>query len=670
MSAPAVHLYLSVGGSLSRSVSRDQLFGSRVGAEEISLPVVLVLIVLTPLLPFHQVTATDTATYQPHDGIYIVDNGGFNQTKGVVAGNGTASNPYIIEGWEITSSPGIYIRYTSVFFIIRNVYVHGAEIGVQFLYVTNGQLVNSTISESNGVSVESSNYNVIANNTISKNAVHGLFVFGSRYLNVTGNIIAENVNSGVDLRSHSNIRFTANKVLRNGSAGIDASSSNLVFSDNVISQNGGPGIWLEYNGNINVTGNGFFENSNGIVLTYLTGTVRIFHNHFVQNWIRPQARSSLTGVNIWDDGYPSGGNYWSDYAGSDICSGPDQNACDNADGIGDTAYGLDINNYDRYPLMQPWGRQDTDSPYWPGTTTLNAISVGPFGLTLEWTSASDDNWVAKYRVYQGMSMIADLPGTVHSHTVNELLPATTYVFKVEAGDAWNNWSIDGPSLTVTTPDIPPLPPPQPGAVLFYRLRFPRDVHQGELFSLKNEFWNIGEAHLRIVSVKVASDFGTYTLFSANPQYPTICGNTYSGTLDVGVGQGRTLNETITVPSDANIGNRTITATVGWQYLDLVQVYPWDPPVSLWCDAPPLVLQIWAQVHPNPQSNQNPSPNQNPPPRQPPSGPSIGPFSISRLSNWVTASIPFALGIYSALVVSAVFLLIREKRRARKTPLAT
>jgi len=51
-------------------------------------------------------------------------------------------------------------------------------------------------------------------------------------------------------------------------------------------------------------------------------------------------------VNVWDDGYPSGGNYWSDYTGVDA----------NSDGIGDTPYILDAQNVDNYPLMQPFNK--------------------------------------------------------------------------------------------------------------------------------------------------------------------------------------------------------------------------------------------------------------------------------------------------------------------------
>ncbi len=57
--------------------------------------------------------------------------------------------------------------------------------------------------------------------------------------------------------------------------------------------------------------------------------------------------------NAWDIGYPSGGNYWSDYNGSDLLSGPYQNET-GGDGIGDTPYVIDVNNMDKYPLMEPW----------------------------------------------------------------------------------------------------------------------------------------------------------------------------------------------------------------------------------------------------------------------------------------------------------------------------
>jgi parallel beta-helix repeat protein len=72
---------------------------------------------------------------------------------------------------------------------------------------------------------------------------------------------------------------------------------------------------------------------------------KIYHNNFLTppNKIR-------AGRNIWDDGYPSGGNYWGGYVGEDLYSGPYQNII-GSDGISDSIRDIDEDNFDRYPLM-------------------------------------------------------------------------------------------------------------------------------------------------------------------------------------------------------------------------------------------------------------------------------------------------------------------------------
>src|SRR3989442_7334230 len=73
-----------------------------------------------------------SAGYQPHPIILIDGNGSFTATNGVTSGTGTNTNPYIIEGWNVTHISNdvsnfyaIAIRNTTAYFTLRNVYLCG-----------------------------------------------------------------------------------------------------------------------------------------------------------------------------------------------------------------------------------------------------------------------------------------------------------------------------------------------------------------------------------------------------------------------------------------------------------------------------------------------------------------------------------------------------------------
>jgi len=104
----------------------------------------------------------------------------------------------------------------------------------------------------------------------------------------------------------------------------------------------------------------------------------IYHNNFPNNrYLHAVAYPGF--ANRWDNGYPSGGNYWGGYSGVDWYRGPFQNET-GSDGIADSPYTyiIDGENTDNYPLMKPypWGTHDV------GITRVESKSVIGQGFDL------------------------------------------------------------------------------------------------------------------------------------------------------------------------------------------------------------------------------------------------------------------------------------------------
>jgi parallel beta-helix repeat protein len=167
-------------------------------------------------------------------------------------------------------------------------------------------------------------------------------------------------------------------------------SSHSNISGNNITDNG-HGIVLEQNSSHNfVRGNNISANDMGIVLDSSSQNVICF-NSFTDNASQTRSRAS---ANTWHDGYPFGGNYWSDYAGGDENSGPDQDL-PGSDGIGDVPYAPDTANSDDYPLMQPLPVQEWVYPT-SRVFPLNVVFVGFEEETVD-TATIDANLQQQYQ---------------------------------------------------------------------------------------------------------------------------------------------------------------------------------------------------------------------------------------------------------------------------------
>ena len=334
------------------------------------------------------------------------------------------------------NSTGIEVNLSSTVTLRGNA-VSSRGSGVQISYskqvnVSQNQL-NATIS---GIIDGSSS--TLTGNKVS-GAEQGISVSeeGAGF-NVTGNSM---INNGIG------IQFV-------GSAGCacwPAPWINGTISSNVI-QNNGNGIDVLEIGtlvrprfNVNITGNDLADNSVGVKVDG-AGGVRFYHNNFISNMVQAIDQGYST---IWDNGYPSGGNYWSDFTGKDNCSGPRQDICSSPDGIGDTQYTIG-QSIDNYPLMKPFGPVETISPSWPIGSSITASSITQTTVSLSWTGATDDTGILSYRLYNGNNLAAIVSGVAHSFQVTGLTPGTDYTFKVEAVDAWGNNSTSDPTTSVRT----------------------------------------------------------------------------------------------------------------------------------------------------------------------------------------------------------------------------
>ena len=176
---------------------------------------------------------------------------------------------------------------------------------------------------------------VIKQNSVKNNSA-GVYILSSSSNNVFGNDITDNKWSAVALYSSSyNNTICANNMSNNyNGIYLHDSPKNNSIMGNIVRSNRWAGVYLR-------------EASNNIIYhnNFINNTKQVHDDSWYDHYVSPS-------TNIWDNGYPSGGNYWSDYIDMDLYSGPYQNET-GSDGIGDMPYTVDESNQDNYPLMNP-----------------------------------------------------------------------------------------------------------------------------------------------------------------------------------------------------------------------------------------------------------------------------------------------------------------------------
>ncbi|MGB7001281.1 MAG: NosD domain-containing protein [Halobacteriota archaeon] len=312
----------------------------------------------------------------------IIEGDGYNVCR-IKNARGVKISGFVVQNGE----RGIWLE-NSTFCVISN----------NTVFNNRGQgSPNTVIHEGHGIALTSSSNCIIANNTVLSNSAYGIALFqacnnvikGNRcdrnrdYQIILGtdscnNTITENSLSGsvyghgiyIITRSNNNV-VTKNVIFNNSNSGINIlhSAHHNLISDNILKFNI-VGLWIgsilsASNGNIianntvtsnqrrgievsgdenEIINNTVTGNKEGIYISEGTGNM-IYHNHLNNRKNAYDAES-----NIWDNGYPAGGNYWSDYPGSDSYMGVGQDEPGN-DSIGDIPHIIDGNSRDNYPFI-------------------------------------------------------------------------------------------------------------------------------------------------------------------------------------------------------------------------------------------------------------------------------------------------------------------------------
>lgn len=261
-------------------------------------------------------------------GFYDTDNSRVENCKGNIVLENSEYNTVIN---NYANSIKLSLSHNNL--ISQNTITSNVNYGIRLEFSTNNDIDSNTVSVTDqvGIGVASEN-----------NKIHGNDVYGCK-IGLELSYIKEFVNNPVPpYKPYSaNNSIYANKIA-NCTTGVslDGARENTVFVNNIVN-------CTEVAVKVHISdGNTIYHNN------FTGNTQSVFEDHsYFQQGIGLHT-TYYSANNTWDDGYPSGGNFWSTHVGTDV----------NGDGIGDTAYLAFENHIDRYPLMKPYTAQNLNTP--------------------------------------------------------------------------------------------------------------------------------------------------------------------------------------------------------------------------------------------------------------------------------------------------------------------
>lgn len=301
--------------------------------------------------------------------IHIDNNWTDARDAGLCTGNGTYSEPYVIEDLIIDgggSETCILIENSDVYFRIENCSVSNSLSGIGIQDASNGTICNCTFLGSSLGLVGCLNLTIIDNIimnangrgifytsapgpplytqiTIASNIIFNNSAGGIMMLHGLNNSIKQNIivnNTYCNLYCHDTIGYNISEnFIGNSEMGLylQKCMNNSIFRNDIMN-NSKYGILITKNSNNTFLSQNLIKSNNiGLKINDSSRSSLIYENQFIDNYINAIDDGTQ---NNWDNGII--GNYWDDYSGKD----------NNDDGIGDTPYEIlgITQSIDKFPI--------------------------------------------------------------------------------------------------------------------------------------------------------------------------------------------------------------------------------------------------------------------------------------------------------------------------------
>jgi parallel beta-helix repeat protein len=333
--------------------------------------------------------------------------------------------------------------------------------------VPSGNTYNLTSNIDGSITVNRSNI-VLDGNGFSLS--NGLLLYADSNITVNGFVITGNqfgsnvvypedggAEDGILLSNTSNVMIVNNTIFSiwslwelNGEAfnGIDVEGGNSnIITGNLI-LNDATGIFFDNTQKNLITNNDIVDNASQDGLTscgiwfWHASNNTIYHNNLMDIPYGTQASNGDLGgipytpnsVNVWDGGFPAGGNYWGVQTGKEIGN----------TGISDSPYVLDSQNIDRYPLIRPFNSSFLAN-YEQEIIPPKVSVVSPLNETYSETNISLSFAINKPFNWEGYSLDGESNVTING---NSTIPNISYGSHSITIYANNTFGIMGASETI------------------------------------------------------------------------------------------------------------------------------------------------------------------------------------------------------------------------------